>query len=122
MQKIIKALLFAVVVTAASAATTPPVPPTKDPDHQGVVFSVKPLGTPPMKYQWYRGTATNPKKVKLEGPFATEPNLELSPPFIAGLYSCEVTNAAGTILYDPQQLATTTSKTAPRLKVTVKVP
>ena len=113
-------LLFA--ATLRAAPVPPPVPdspPEFDQSFQGAAFTVLVKGTYPTTYQWYRGTATDPKKVKIPAPEGIQPTLI---PKIAGWYSCESTNAKGSTLSDPMQYATTRSKTAPKLKVTERVP
>jgi hypothetical protein len=73
----------------------------------------------PTTYQWYRGTATAPKKYKIPPPEGIQREIV---PRIAGWYFCEATNAMGSTLSEPVQYATTRSKTAPKLKVTERVP
>lgn len=117
-------LLAAVTLSAAPA--TPTAPPVFDKTHQGFTFSVDVEGNFPTTYQWYRGTKTEPKKYKIAAPQGIQRVLEFGPPwgipYVAGEYRCEGTNAAGSALSDPFQVATTKTLSAPKMKITHKIP
>ncbi len=75
-----------------------------------------------MTFQWYRGTAANPKKVKVPAPAGTEQTLRLEPPYVAGWYVCEATNAAGTTTSKRFKLSLTKTLSAADMAVTIKQP
>jgi len=115
-----KTILFFTLVLAATAA--PVVPPAYNPDVKCFVLdaSESVTGTRPFTYQWYHGTATDLLKVKIPAPEGVQSQLTLRANSTAGLYSCVVTNSAGSVQIPATQLSLTTSKTAMGVKVTIK--
>ncbi len=112
--------LFASSVLGAAQPTEPPI---FDPSFRGASISVYIQGVPwPTTYQWYRGTATNPKKYKIPAPEGIQRELILKPPYVAGLYVCEATNAAGTSTSNPTKVSVTKTPSAPNAAITLKQP
>lgn len=113
-----KTKILILCLLAACAYAADPIPPTQDLTDKSIEISCTIQGTPPFTYQWYRGTATAPLKVKLEG--ETRSTITLTPPYVAGLYRCEVSNSAGKITTRPFKVSVTTTTSAPDLAVTVR--
>ncbi len=68
--------------SALGAVPQPTEPPIFDNLYTGAGISVHVEGTWPTTYQWYRGTATNPKKYKIPAPEGIQQNLSLKPRLI----------------------------------------
>lgn len=115
-------LLLATTAYAASPVPKPTSPPVFDVTFQGAAIVARVTEPYGVTYQWYRGTASNPKKVKIPAPAGIQRELLFDPPYVAGLYYCEATNALGSTLSEPTQVSVTTSKTAPKMKLTLKQP
>lgn len=120
-------ILLALAATLRAAVPTgPSEPPVFDQTFQGFSLSVDVVGIYPTTYQWYRGTATDPKKVKIPAPQGIQRELVFGAPwgipYVAGIYFCEATNALGTSPSKPFKVSTTRTTTAPELQITVRVP
>jgi len=115
------ALLFLSVLLTMPAATVI-TPPTYNPDVMALDLdaSASVNGTAPFTYQWYRGTATQPLKVKIPAPEGVQPTLTLRSTSPAGIYCCVVSNSAGSVQFPGTRFSLTTSKTATELTVTMK--
>lgn len=111
MKTAIIALSVAGLVLLAAAQI---IPPTIDAADKRIELCAVVQGTPPFTYQWYRGT------MKIPAPEGTQQILSLAPPFVAGVYSCEVTNEAGSVRSRPTRISLTTVSSAPEVTVTVK--
>jgi hypothetical protein len=120
MIRILTLLLCLAATTMIHAAEI--IPPTLDETHKGVDFTAKVEGTPPFTYQWYRGTDTDLKKEKLPAPEGAQQTLKLTPPYTAGLYSCEISNAAGKVTSKTFRLSITRQDTAADMQITIKQP
>jgi len=108
--------------SALAEGRVPTEPPVFDQSFKGASISVAVEGTWPTTYQWYRGTATAPKKVKIPAPEGIQPTLILKAPYVAGLYVCEATNAAGTSTSKPSKVSVTKTLSAPDVALTLKPP
>lgn len=112
--------ILAILLLTALTSIAQPVAPTLDEAHKGVDFTTKVNGTPPFTYQWYRGTITKPKEEKLPAPEGTQQTLKLTPPYTAGLYFCEISNAAGMVKSKTFRLSISEATNAADMQVTIK--
>lgn len=115
--------LFATLTISAQAAPTP-IAPVLSQTNRGVEMSV-PLeaGTWPMTYQWYRETGTIRKvRVAIPAPEGIQAIFVLTATSKPGVYTCEVTNSAGTVTSRSVKLSLTKSPSAPSIAVTIKQP
>lgn len=119
-------LLSLACTLRAAVPTGPDSPPVFDQSFKGFTISVDVEGTWPTTYQWYRGTATNPKKVKIPAPQGIQRELVFGPPYgipyVSGLYVCEATNSKGSTLSKPTKVSVTKTKTAPEMQIVLRQP
>lgn len=116
--------LLILILLAAVTLSAAPVAPVLSQTERGVEISV-PLeaGTEPLSHQWYRETGTIKKKLtKIPSPEGTRPVFLIDVSSTPGIYTCEISNAAGKVVSRPVKVSFTTVPSAPSLHVTIKKP
>lgn len=113
-------LLFLLAALTASAQTEPPVAPAQDEAFSGASFTVSFNGTAPLSYQWYR--VKGEENVKIEAPEGIQRTLVIAPPYVAGVYFCEVSNVAGVVKSKTFRLSVTRQEAAADMQIIIKSP
>lgn len=99
-------------------------PPSKGDDPRVLELCASNIkGDGPFRYQWYRGTATNPLAYKIPAPEGIQQFITFERATAkAGLYRCVVSNDAGSYTTEPTKISRTSSSTATPLAATIKTP